>query len=778
MLSGVHFTMYSFRPVHLFAFLLFPILGFGQDCTLRIQGKLTDEGTGIPMAYATVYVEELETGVAADSSGNYLIQGLCKGNYHVRVNHIGCEAKTIYLNLTSDTIIDLRMHHHDELVDEVVIHEDHEDHGVKASASIKKEQISEIANKDLSEMLESMTGVSAIKSGAGISKPVIHGLSGNRVTILNNGIAQSGQQWGNDHAPEIDPYVADHLSVIKGAGALAYMGSSLGGVVLVEPEAIGNDPHLHGDVNYIFQTNGLGHTLNAKLEKHDSWAAWRISGTAKVIGNRKTPNYFLTNTGKREFNGALQLEKKFSSRWNMKLYYSHFYTEIGVLRGSHIGNLTDLEESIGRAEPFYTEDRFSYSINAPKQQVQHHLLKLESNHIFNEHQSLHIRYGGQLNDRKEFDIRRGDRTDLPALSLSQWDQFGEVLYRHFFNHESRLKTGIQFKFVDNTNNPETGILPLIPDYRLYQSAAFAIYQREEKRVFFEFGARYDFTHLQAVTISTSLPRTIERFDHNFHNYSLSAGFRYELLRNLKLNFDAGHVLRSPQVNELYSGGLHQGVAGIEEGNPNLKNERSIKTLLSLDWNVKNKLFIQALGYFQYIKNFIYLQPEEEFRLTIRGAFPVFSYRQTDATIAGADLLVSYEPIENIRLLTKYSFLQGDDISNNQPLVFMPSNNLFGSFSYSINDGDTRKNTTISLNGRYVFKQNHLNADQDFLPPPSGYFLLGASAGTSFKLTKATLRISVNGENLLNARYRDYLNRQRYFADDLGWNLSIRMNVSF
>ena len=753
-------------------------MGMAQNCSFRIQGKLSDESTGIPMAYATVYIEELKTGVAADSDGNYTLKNLCKGDYHVRFSHIGCEARTVFLKLGSDTTINLRMHHHDELVDEVVIHEEYDDHGSQTSVSIKKEQMSEIANKDLSEMLENLTGVSSLKSGAGISKPVIHGLSGNRITVLNNGIPQSGQQWGSDHAPEIDPYVADHLSVIKGAGALAYMGSSLGGVVLVEPESVGNDPHLHGDVNYIFQTNGLGHTLNARLEKHDKWAAWRISGTAKVIGDHTAPDYFLSNTGKREFNGALQLEKKFSNRWNMKLYYSEFYTEIGVLRGSHIGNLTDLEDAIGREEPLFTEDRFSYSIDAPRQKVQHHLLKLESNHIFNEHQSLHIRYGGQLNDRKEFDIRRGERTDIPALSLSQWDQFGEVLYRHFFEHDMRLKTGVQFKFVDNTNNPETGILPLIPDYRSYQTAAFAILQKEKTRALYELGARYDYTHLQAITITSTPPREIERFYHHFHNYSISAGFQYEFLRNLKLNFDAGHVLRSPQVNELYSQGLHQGVSGLEEGNRNLRNERSIKGVLSLDWSIRNKLFIQALGYYQYIGNFIYLQPEDEFRLTIRGAFPVFSYRQTDATIGGADLLLSYEPIESIRLVAKYSFLQGDDITNSQPLVYMPSNNLFGSFSYSIKDGEKRKNTSISINGRYVFRQHHLNDDQDFLATPSGYFLLGASAGTSVKLNKASLRFSINGENLLNARYRDYLNRQRYFADDLGWNVNLRIGCSF
>ena len=730
------------------------------------------------MAYGTVYVEETQSGAASDSLGNFKLNGLCKGEYHLQFNHIGCETRTLFISLVKDTVIRINMHHHSELVDEVMVHDHHSQHETSASSTVGQEAIAETANKDLSEMLEEMTGVSSIKSGAGVSKPVVHGLSGNRVAILNNGIAQSGQQWGNDHAPEIDPYVAENISVVKGAGALAYPGGSLGGVVLIEPDEIKNDPHLHGNVNYIFQTNGLGHTLNARLEKYDKWAAWRISATAKVIGDRSAPNYYLTNTGKREYNLAAQLEKHFNPRWEMKLYYSLFNTEIAILRGSHIGNLTDLEDAIGRDVPFFTEDKFSYGIGEPRQTVQHHLLKLESMHIFNEHQSFKLTYGGQVNNRKEFDVRRADRSDLPALSLLQWEQYLEGIYNHFFDHNRQLKTGIQLRLTDNTNNPETGILPLIPDYRAYKLGAFAIFQEEHKKILYELGARYDMNHLQVVTISQSLPREIERFYHTFHNYSLSSGIRYRVLPQLKLNLNLGHVLRSPEVNELYSAGLHQGVSGIEEGNRNLKNEQSTKAVLSADWNVKKKLFVQLLGYYQYISNFIYLQPEDEFRLTIRGAFPLFSYQQTDATIAGLDALVSYEPIESIRLVAKYSFLQGDDVSNKQPLVYMPSNNLFGSFSYSFKDGEKMKNTAVSVNGRYVFEQTHLNLNQDITPPPTGYFLLGANIGTTFKLKKTKLRCSISGDNLLNAVYQDYLNRQRYFADDLGWNVNVRLGLDF
>jgi iron complex outermembrane receptor protein len=383
-----------------------------------------------------------------------------------------------------------------------------------------------------------------------------------------------------------------------------------------------------------------------------------------------------------------------------------------------------------------------------------------------------------VNNRKEFDVRRADRSELPALSLLQWDQYLEGVYKHFFEHDRQLKTGIQLRLTDNTNSPETGILPLIPDYRAYRVGAFVIFQEEKNRMLYELGVRYDMNHLEVVAISQSLPREIERHYHTFHNYSFSSGIRYRVLPQLKLNLNLGHVLRSPEVNELYSAGLHQGVSGIEEGNRDLKNEQSTKLVLSADLNVKKKLFVQLLGYYQYISNFIYLQPEDEFRLTIRGAFPLFTYQQTDATIAGLDALVSYEPIESIRLVAKYSFLQGDDRSNKQPLVYMPSNNFFGSLSYSFKDGGKMQNPAISVNGRYVFKQTHLNADQDIAPAPSGYFLLGANIGATFHLKSTKLRCSISGENLLNTRYRDYLNRQRYFADDLGWNVSMRLNFEF
>ena len=79
----------------------------------------------------------------------------------------------------------------------------------------------------------------------------------------------------------------------------------------------------------------------------------------------------------------MQLEKSFSERWHSSLYISSFNTRLGVLRGSHISNLTDLEAALERDVPFFTEPDFTYTIEAPFQKVNHHLLKLQSKYFIN-----------------------------------------------------------------------------------------------------------------------------------------------------------------------------------------------------------------------------------------------------------------------------------------------------------------------------------------------------------------------------------------------------------
>ena len=762
----------------LYCWLFLQGLSFGQPCNLQLAGYIVDKSTAIPLELATVFIEETGEGIVSDSSGYFQFNTLCPAGYHIRISHLGCETTHQYVAMLKDTVLRIALSHHTELLDEVIVHGSHEDNSAAVSHTIDREAITKSANKNVADLLEEISGVSILRNGAGISKPIVHGLYGNRITLLNNGLVQAGQQWGNDHAPEIDPFVADHLAVVKGAGALAYGGNALGSVVLVEPDAIRNDPHLHGGINYMMQSNGWGHTLNAQFEKQDNWAAWRATATLKKHGDSRSPSYLLKNTGKEEANFALQLQKKLSSQWQAEWYYSLFNTTIGVLRGAHISNLTDLQSAIGREEPFFTTDTFSYRIGAPRQRVQHHLLKAAANWQMSEHTFWKFTYGGQLNQRKEFDVRRGGRSDQPALSLEQQRHQLEAIVNQTFAEHYLLKAGVQWTMIDNTNVPETGISPLIPDYRSFNYATFLIAQREHNRFFYELGGRYDLAQLNVVRFSNSLPPMIERFNHTFHKYAVSSGAKWKVKDQLKLTINVGYMLRAPEVNELYSAGLHQGVSGIEEGNQQLNTEQSLKALASIDWALQSKFFLQLVGYHQHIKDYIYLQPQQEFRLTIRGAFPVFLYEQTDAQLYGVDLLAKYELANRIQWLAKYAMVRGDDERQAIPLINIPGDNIFSSVTYNFPEAGHWHNTHIGLNGRYVFRQDRLLAEQDFLAPPPGYFLLGLQAATDWQWSESSLKLNLRIENMLNTSYRDYLNRLRYFADELGINVTIGIHYSF
>ncbi len=761
----------------LLLFFLLPLIGKGQNCTISIHGRALDEITKAPLPFANIYLENGKIGVIADEEGYFAFDNLCADTTHIRISHVSCEPLRVFLAYKKDTVLTLFLHHHEELMDEILVHGKSTDQSIQNSGTLDKDVINQRSDQNLADAISEISGVSVLHTGAGISKPVIHGLYGNRIGLLNNGVAQAGQQWGNDHAPEIDVFSADHISVIKGVSSLAYAGNSLGGLVLIEPGEIGNDPHIHGTTNYIYETNGKGHTANLSLEKGGDSKSMRVTGTLKNTGDRNTPDYFLNNTGKREENASLQLELDKNKTWNKSFYFSSFNATIGILRGAHIGNLTDLAQSFKREIPFFTEEEFSREIEAPKQRVNHQLLKVSLRRKSGQ-QIIDADYSIQLNDRKEFDVRRSGRSDTPALSLRQLSQQTNLRFQKSFVNGSFLQSGLTGNYTDNTNQPETGILPLIPDYNQFDESAFIIFQKEDDKLLYEIGGRLNLSQLNVVTITRELPREIERFSHQFSNTSVSAGLKYNLNSAITLNANLGYVQRPPAINELYSFGLHQGVSSIEIGNNQLLKENSLKSTLSTDFKLKDKLFIQALFYTQFINDYIYLQPNPVPDLTIRGAFPVFEYNQTNARLLGLDALLSYEPIEKIRYIGKLSLLKGDDLSNGLPLVYMPSNNIQNDFSYSFSDFGVFNNTQVSMQWKTFFEQKNYVEGQDFVAPPPTYSLLSASVHTAINLHKNALHFSVKIDNLLDTAYRDYLNRQRYFSDELGRNISFRVNWEF
>lgn len=584
------------------------------SCLLTLTGKLLSEHDSEPLAYATIFSLATGQGAVADEAGNFRLTNLCPGEQVLRFSHVGCDNEELTITLRADTSITVYLHHHDNYTETVIV-------TGKQNVSYSDE-LDQLATDELAGALERITGVSSLKSGTSAAKPVVDGVFGNRLSIQNNGIAQSGQQWGNDHAPEIDPWVAAYVRVVDGVEALKYAGSTVGATVLIEPAPLRETEGRSGKAAYNFQSNGLGHGLNARLSQGGK-TAYRLSATGKIAGDQQAPDYFLSNTGRREANAALQLARFHNERWTSRLYYSIFNANIGVLRGAHIGNLNDLAVAIEREEPFFTKDAFTYAIASPRQSVTHHLLKAETEFRPNDDHRLTFRYGGQLNDRKEFDVRRGERSDRPALSLLQYNHLLETAWHHELGPDRHLDANLQFEFTFNDNQPGTGVDPLIPDYNANRASGYVAYHHEQERLQYHAGLRFDRQFFEAITINRNLPMPeVERFEHVFTTLGASLEARYQLGEQLSLRGGVTYRERAPQINELYSDGLHQGVSGIEEGDGSLGPEQSLKLTAGLFHGGK-KLSLYANLFLQPIRDYIFLEPQDSFRLTIRGLFRSF-----------------------------------------------------------------------------------------------------------------------------------------------------------
>ena len=163
----------------------------------------------------------------------------------------------------------------------------------------------------------------------------------------------------------------------------------------------------------------------------------------------------------------------------------------------------------------------------------------------------------------------------------------------------------------------------------------------------ELGGRYDYTFRSIAKLSNSVPRVPVYYDDNYHNFSFLGRISRNLGSKWQVLAESSLRQRPPEINEMYSFGLHQGVSGIEEGNLELVQETGLKSTLQLRGKVNEKLHLDVRAYTHFFDGYIYLQPQQTFRLTIRGAFPVFTYEQCDARLLGGDAVIKYELSEHL-----------------------------------------------------------------------------------------------------------------------------------
>jgi iron complex outermembrane receptor protein len=242
--------------------------------------------------------------------------------------------------------------------------------------------------------------------------------------------------------------------------------------------------------------------------------------------------------------------------------------------------------------------------------------------------------------------------------------------------------------------------------------------------------------------------------------------------------------RAPHVSELLSNGIHHGTATYEVGNINLKEEQSINSSLNVFWRNKESTFsIQGTVYRNEIDNFIYQQPKPDNPvLTIAGAFPKWEFQQNDAVLTGTDIATSYQPIKRLTWMLKYSMLRAKNKDLNDWLIRMPANRIQNEITWELNDGKRFSKTFVSAEVIHTTEQTRVpdekNGKQDYKDAPAAYSLVNGTLGTTVELFKLPVTISITARNLLNTVYRDYLNSMRYFTDEMGRNIQLRLKIPF
>ena len=743
---------------------------------LILRGKVVHEENNEPIVGAFVWLIESETGAVTDTQGNFRIQKICQGEQNIRVQYLGHREYLEKISIQSNLNLTIRLVAEDMELEGVEIH-GHEDALLTTNtvSGIYGEDLRISRGQNLGETLRRIPGVTSFSSGSSIQKPVIHGLHSNRILILNNGVRLEGQQWGADHAPEIDPFIAREISVVKGAETVRFGPDAMGGVILVNPAPLPVKGGQSGEIDLIGFSNGRG--INASIgllggsEKIKGLGYW-VQTSSKIAGNLQTPDYMLDNTGVRElnFSGALGYS---NSKLSTEVYFSHFQTSIGILTDSHTGNLSDLESIIENGRPFRNPD-FTYEIQNPKQNVNHQLLKLKGHYHLADGAKLNIQYAFQRNHRKEFDRRRGDLNSRPSLDLELFTNTLDLSYNHQTRKKWNGSVGMQLIQQANSNIPGTGVVPLIPNYDMLNVGFFAIEKFTSGPLEIEGGLRYDFRHVEAARVNRGGVLQEDVFD--FNNFSVFLGAMYPLARNLTFNTNLGTAWRPPNINEQFSQGLHHGLAAIEIGNPDFVSEQSFKWMNTLNYS-DSRFNFEVTAYTNRINNYIYLSPTEDRFVSLRGTFNVFEYLQTDAFFMGTDLSAIWTMSSNWELFSRGSIVRAKNTAENSFLPFISADRLETGLSYQFQTGISKNKSKISFSNLTVAKQNR-EPDFDLAPAPPAYMLWNLGIQTGFKVGDNKLNFGLQVTNLFDETYKDYMNRFRYFSHELGRNIMAKLNYEF
>ncbi|PVW13851.1 TonB-dependent receptor [Marixanthomonas spongiae] len=738
----------------------------------NLQGTVTTKDTGQPLP-ATIYIPQLEKGTVASFDGAYAISNIPKGTYAVVYSYLGYAtvSKNIQFSgnssITHDIILTESAVEMEEVVISTPFHKLQGDNVMKVERASAQALLSSGATT-LSEGITTIPGVESISTGTGIGKPVIRGLSSNRVLTYTQGVRLENQQYGDEHGLGINSAGVESVEVIKGPASLLYGSDALGGVLYINPERFAANGKTKGDVQGAYFSNTLGSAVNAGVKTSGEKFKFLARGAYSTYSDYKTGNgQRVTNTrfNETDFKTGIRFQDK---TVKSTLRYNYNRSNIGI--PETIANQTTSKE-----------------LELPFQEIDNHILSLEQVLFFG-NSSLNVKAGYQHNDRREFEDHHheeehdGETHEEEEEEHEHEHDEGPALQMKLntFNYDVKYNlprlgnfetiAGIQGMYQTNTNFGEE---LLIPDATVFDFGMFATTHYHLEKVDFQAGVRYDRRSIDSDAAGNPIEdHYIASLNRDFNSFNAAVGAKMDFSEHIVARINLASGFRAPNLAELTSNGSHNGANRYEIGNAALTNEQNLQTDVSVEFGNEH-VEIFANGFYNAVNNYIYISPTDE---TIDDS-QVFQYVQSDATLYGGEFGVHLHPhpLDWLHVESTFETVTGK-LKSGGYLPLIPANTLRSTLRVEFNESRYFKKPQAFATLQNTFAQNNPGS---FETPTKGYNLVSLGASNVFKLNDIALELQFSVTNLFNETYISHLSRLKRDAIlDTGRSINGTVKVSF
>lgn len=698
-----------------------------------LTGIITDKNNNEPIVFVNIYLPQLEKGGTTDETGKFSITNLPNGTFKIVFSIIGYEtlSQTITIPSTEPLLIALSPSaiEMEEIIVSTPFHKLQSENVMK----VERESVSDLKSKGsvtLADGISNMAGVESVTTGLGIGKPVIRGLSSNRVLVYTQGVRLENQQFGDEHGLGLNDAGIESVEVIKGPASLLYGSDALGGVLYLNPEKFADENKSKGDFGSNYYSNTKGYNTNAGFKSSGEKFKFLFRGSLTEHSDYQTQDYRVTNTRFREqdFKAGMGFQDR---KYKTELRYNVNHSKLGI------------PEELGEQ----SNDRTPL---LPYQDITNHILSSKSTVFFN-NSSLDVNIGLLYNDRKEFEEHHENEDEpenegeehlededlLPALHMKLKTFNYDVKYNLPKLGKFETIVGLQGMNQANTNYGEE---QLIPDASTNDIGILATLHVHFEKADLQLGARYD---NRTIDVDSGIKR-------NFNSFNGAAGIKVNLAAQITARLNLATGFRAPNLAELTSDGTHEGTNRYEIGNPDLDNEQNFQTDLVLEFtNEHFELF--ANGFYNLINNYIYISPNGD----VIDDSPAYDYLQNDARLYGGEIgfHLHPHPLDWLHVESSFETVTGQQ-NDDSYLPLIPANSLNNTIRVELNTKWFEKGYAF-VTLKSTFAQKNVN---QFETTTDGYGLLSAGFGGKVKMFKNELAISIAGTNLTDKQYINHLSR--------------------